>query len=105
MGNVRRFSVYREHTTEHHGPDRQNPPDEIQYEGVVFTDGTCVLRWCTPIRSTSIWDSFEAAMKVHGHPEYGTKVVFHDAPMYLPWEDSAEFRARVNEWVTDGRIE
>ena len=84
--DIRRFTVYRETTTEFHTENHRNDYGEVQYEGVVFTDGTCVLRWRTPLRSHSVWDSFEEAMGVHGHPEYGTKVVFHDEPITLPWE-------------------
>ena len=89
MSDIRRFAVYREHTTEHHTEMHQNAPDEIQFEGVVFSDGTTVLRWCTPLRSTSVWASFEDAMGVHGHPEYGTSVVFFDESLSLPWEASS----------------
>lgn len=54
------------------------PPDEPQYEGVVFTDGTVVLRWRTAYRSTSAWASFEDFYQVHGHPEYGTRIDWLD---------------------------
>lgn len=56
------------------------PPDQPQYEGVVFSDGTTVLRWCTPLKSTSVWASLEIALGVHGHPEerYGSELVWHD---------------------------
>ena len=85
-----RFTVYREHTTEYHTDQHKNAPDEPQFEGVVFEDGSCVLRWLTPLPATSVWDSFAAAMGVHGHPEYGSKVVFHDAVLPLPWEDKTD---------------
>jgi len=83
---MNRFTAFREHTTEFHTDDHQNPPDEPQFEGVVFEDGSCVLRWLTPLKSTSVWDSFETAMGVHGHPEYGTKIIFHDDVLPLPWD-------------------
>jgi len=86
MNDIKRFTAYREHTTEYHTDQHQNAPDEPQYEGVVFSDGTCVLRWLTPLRSTSVWADFETAMGVHGHPEYGTKIVFHDESFLLPWD-------------------
>jgi hypothetical protein len=69
---------------------RPNPPDqyadkgitnsgsEPDYEGVVFSDGTVVLRWRTAFRSHSVWDSWEDMFHVHGHPEYGTRIVFDD---------------------------
>jgi len=56
-----------------------NLPDEIQYEGVVFSDGTTVLRWTTLYRSTSVWSSFEEMEKVHGHPDYETNIEWLDA--------------------------
>jgi hypothetical protein len=54
------------------------PPDEPQYEGTVFTDGSVSLRWRTEYRSTSNWDCWSDFEHVHGHPEYGTYIVFHD---------------------------
>lgn len=54
------------------------PLAEPQYEGVIFTDGTLALRWRTAFRSTSLWASFEDFYHVHGHPEYGTRIQFHD---------------------------
>jgi len=78
-----RFTAYRREMNERdtHNELQKNDESEPQYEGVVFTDGTCVLRWLTPLRSHSVWDSFISAMGVHGHPEYGTDIVFHD-PAY-----------------------
>lgn len=85
--NIRRFTAYRPAVpTDTHNEDQRNAPDEVQYEGVVFTDGTCVLRWRTAVGSFSVWNSFEEAMRIHGHPEYGTRIVFHDEPVRLPWE-------------------
>jgi hypothetical protein len=37
-------------------------------EGVVFTDGTAVLRWRTvPYASTAIYDSIDDLHAIHGH--------------------------------------
>lgn len=55
-----------------------NLPHEIQYEGVVFSDGTTVLRWRTQYRSTSVWSSFEEMERVHGHPDYETRIEWLD---------------------------
>ena len=89
---IRRFTVYRKgdlSTT--HNEQQVNPPDVPQFEGVVFSDGTCVLRWCTPLRSTSVWASLDDALGVHGHFEerYGTHIVWH--------EDDHTLRARLAE--------
>lgn len=48
------------------------------YEGVIFSDGTLVLRWMTAYQSHSVWPNWDAFYQVHGHPEYGTKIVFAD---------------------------
>jgi hypothetical protein len=69
---------------------RPNPPVEYQdkgitnsgvtqdYEGVIFSDGTVVIRWLTEFRSHSVWACWEDFYMVHGHPEYGTKIEFTD---------------------------
>lgn len=76
---MRRFILYRPNPPENYVADGYaNRPDEVQLEGVVFSDGTVVVRWCTETRSHSIWNCFEDFMKVHGHPEYGT---------FLKWLD------------------
>jgi len=84
---MNRFTAYRLNMDERdtHSADQKNPEGEPQYEGVVFSDGSCALRWLTPLASTSVWASFEDAMGVHGHPEYGTSIVFHDTVLKLPW--------------------
>lgn len=85
--NIRRFTAYRPAVpTDTHNEDQRNEPDQVQYEGVVFSDGSCAIRWRTAVNSTSFWDSFEDAMRIHGHPEYGTRIVFHDEPIPLPWD-------------------
>jgi hypothetical protein len=69
---------------------RPSPPEEYaekgitnsgevaDYEGVIFSDGTVVLRWLTAFRSHSVWDNYNAFYQVHGHPEYGTRIEFSD---------------------------
>lgn len=44
------------------------------YEGVIFSDGTVAVRWLTQFRSTSIWATMDEFLKVHGHPEYETRI-------------------------------
>ena len=53
-----------------------NSGSEPDYEGIIFSDGTVAIRWLTQYRSTSIWASWEDFYRVHGHPEYGTAIVF-----------------------------
>ncbi len=55
-----------------------NPPDEPQFEGVIFSDGTVVLRWLTDYRSHSVWKDWHSMVAIHGHPEYGTVIKFDD---------------------------
>jgi hypothetical protein len=53
-----------------------NSGDSPDYEGVIFSDGTVVIRWRTKYRSTAIFASWDEFLQVHGHPEYGTRIVF-----------------------------
>lgn len=46
-------------------------------EGVVFEDGTVVLRWHGQYASTVVWASLEDALAVHGHAG-NTQAVFLD---------------------------
>jgi hypothetical protein len=59
--------------------------------GVQFADGTVVIRWQGETPSTVIWESLEAAMRVHGH-DGRTQVVWLMAPfseMGLAEEEAA----------------
>jgi hypothetical protein len=83
MAGMRRFVVFRRgDLSETHNEDQVNAADEPQYEGVVFTDGTCVLRWRTAGKSTSVWASFDEMWKIHGHDDpnskHGTELVWMD---------------------------
>jgi hypothetical protein len=49
---------------------------QADYEGVICSDGTVVVRWLTAYRSHSIWACWDDFYQVHGHPEYGTEIVF-----------------------------
>ena len=55
-----------------------NAPDEVQFEGVEFSDGRVAVRWLTEFRSMSVWESFADLEKIHGHPEYGTVIEWLD---------------------------
>lgn len=76
---MKRFIGYRPSPPkEYYEKGHANPPDEPQYEGIIFTDGTVVLRWLTEFKSHSIWDSYDSFYQVHGHPEYGTIIKLLD---------------------------
>lgn len=79
MGHIRTFEGYRADPPEEYRENgTANPPDEPQYEGVVFSDGTVVIRWMTDYQSHSVWPSYEVFFHVHGHPEYGTVIRWND---------------------------
>ena len=74
-GKMKRFIMYRRgDISATHNKMQANSSDEAQFEGVVFSDGTCAIRWLTLVKSTSVWDSFEDAMAIHGHPEYESEL-------------------------------
>jgi hypothetical protein len=51
--------------------------------GVVFDDGTTVIRWLGEHQSTVVWSSLEDAVEIHGH--HGTTFVWDDpAPHHRP---------------------
>jgi len=78
---IKRFTMYRRgDLSGTHNEFQANPPDIPQYEGVVFSDGTVVLRWCTVLKSTSVWATLDEALGVHGHPEerYQSELIWHD---------------------------
>ena len=36
-------------------------------EGVMYSDGTCSLRWRTRYKSTAVYPDMETLMRIHGH--------------------------------------
>jgi len=77
---MRTFTVYRRNISERdtHNELQKNADNEPQFEGVVFSDGTCAIRWMTTCRSTSVWNSLEDMLAIHGHPEYGSEIVWNE---------------------------
>ena len=76
---MKRFIGYRPNPPkEYYKQGTANEPDEAQYQGVLFDDGTVVCRWLTKFRSHSIWNSWEDFYKVHGHDDYGTVIKWLD---------------------------
>jgi hypothetical protein len=86
--SVQRFTAYRRNLNERgtHNSMQANPNDEPQFEGVIWTDGTVTLRWLTACRSTSVWNNLTDMLNIHGHPEYGTVIEWHDSPAPADWE-------------------
>lgn len=80
---MKTFTVYRTKAKELKDDlekDNYNDSDMPQFEGVQFSDGRVVIRWLTPNKSSSFWDSMEMLKKVHiyAHPDYGTRVEWSD---------------------------
>lgn len=72
------FQMYRRNVPdETHNENQKNDPNEPQFEGIVFSDGTVAVRWLTKIRSTSVWKNFDDLMAIHGHPEYESELVWN----------------------------
>lgn len=75
---MRTFTMYRRNVPdETHDANQKNAPDEPQFEGVVFSDGTVAIRWLTAKRSTAVWSSMDDMLAIHGHPEYGSEIVWN----------------------------
>jgi hypothetical protein len=78
--SIKRFVAFRRNISQRdsHNALQKNADHEPQFEGVVWSDGTVTLRWLTACRSTSVWASLEDCLNIHGHPEYGTEIVWLD---------------------------
>jgi hypothetical protein len=89
---IQRFTVYRQNLSKigSHNAYQANPDDMPQFEGVIWTDGTVAIRWLTACKATSVWSSIEDMLDVHGHPEYGTVIDWHDAPPHPHWLKKVE---------------
>ncbi len=75
---MKAFTMYRQDVPgETHATGTVNAPNEPQFEGIVFSDGTVAVRWLTECAATSVWDDMETLLQVHGHPEYGSILVWH----------------------------
>lgn len=78
---IRRFEVFRPSPPDgYRESGTANAPDEVQFEGVEWSDGRVTVRWLTDYRSTSDWGSLADLEAVHGHPEYGTTWRWLDEP-------------------------
>ena len=76
---MRRFVCYRPAPPEGYVEQGfARAPDQPQFEGVVFSDGTVALRWFTMNGSFACWPSLNDVLAIHGHPEYGTRIEWLD---------------------------
>ncbi len=76
---IETFTMFRpEVPDETHDANQKNAPEEPQFEGVIFSDGTTVIHWLTAATSTSVFDSFEDLLKIHGHSEYKSYMIWDD---------------------------
>lgn len=84
---MQRFTAYRRNISQRdtHNALQKNADADPQFEGVIWTDGTVTLRWLTACRSTSVWASVADCLNIHGHPEYGTEIVWHDGLAPREW--------------------
>ena len=52
-------------------------------EGMIFSDGTTVIRWCVKgmINSTGVYESYESFSQIHieSHPTNKTRLEFFEA--------------------------
>jgi len=69
--------------------------------GVRFADGTVVLRWLGETPSTVVWDSLDAAMRIHGH-DGKTQLVWLMAPFSEMAKAEDEAAARERRRPTEG---
>jgi hypothetical protein len=76
---VRTFTGYRPSPPEEYvDKGITNSGKTADYQGVIFDDGTVVIRWMTAYRSHSVWNNYSDFLQVHGHPEYGTEIIFNE---------------------------
>lgn len=76
---MKAFTMYRRNmASAPHTAEQKNAPDQPQFEGVVFSDGSVAIRWLTAKRSTAVWSSMDDMLAIHGHPEYGSELVWRE---------------------------
>jgi hypothetical protein len=91
---IQRFTAYRRAISgrDTHTAFQKNADHLAQFEGVIWSDGSVSLRWLTACKSTSVWASVADMLNIHGHPEYGTEIIWHDD------REPAEWTAQVAAW-------
>jgi hypothetical protein len=93
--SIQRFTAFRRSISgrDTHTAFQKNADHEPQFEGVIWTDGSVTLRWLTACRSTSVWESVNDMLNIHGHPEYGTEIIWHDGAEPIEWTRQVASRA------------
>src|SRR5687768_7393945 len=105
--NIQRFTVYRKNISQmgSHNYLQMNADYDPQFEGVIWSDGTVTLRWLTECRSHSVWTNIEDCLNIHGHPEYGTEIVWHDGKAPQFWLNKvAEYLMSKRSYATEDNI-
>lgn len=89
---MERFTVYRRNISQRdtHNALQKNADHEPQFEGVIWSDGSVAIRWLTAGRSTAVWANIEDCLNIHGHPEYGTEIVWHDGDVPQAWVEQCK---------------
>jgi hypothetical protein len=99
---MRRFEGYRPNPpAEYVAQGITNSGTSTDYEGVVFSDGTVVVRWQTQYRSHSVWASWEDFYQVHGHPEYETEIRWLDGETVDPTQGDRARRDAIRAEYSD----
>lgn len=73
-------------------------------EGVIFDDGSCVMRWLTQHRSTAFYDNIETIEKIHGH-EGKSKIVYTGNPFQRAIEDCYQDACENTPFASVGGLE
>ena len=95
--SIRNFQVYRPNDPEGREEDGTGvAPNEVAFEGTIFSDGSVAVRWRTDFRSTSVWNSLDDLLAVHGHPDYDTVIKYS-----APWDSQDENSESITEILTD----
>ena len=97
--NIQRFTAYRRNISNRdtHNSLQKNNDSDHHFEGVMWSDGTVTLRWLTACKSHSVWSSIQECLAIHGHPEYGTEIIWHDGEAPKEWIKQCEENKMTNK--------
>lgn len=60
-----------------------------------------MVRWLTAKRSTAVWASLDDMLAIHGHPEYGSELVWHDEDVSQRREAAKVEMAAISQSIGD----